>query len=115
MKYLVDPTRTDDLVAIDQRFLNPSHASRKPGQGKKASVEESDLKRIVMSSEMSRQSMPYTDTLLLLVAVLSRLDYSGYGAVDPCVASTSSCRPGQTNHSTMRQRKCTYRAILISG
>ena len=88
VKYLVDPTRTDDLVAIDQRFLNPSHASRKPGERKKAFIKESDLKRIVMSSEMSRQSMPYTDTLLLLVALLSRLDYSGYGAVDPCVAST---------------------------
>lgn len=88
VKYLVDPTRTDDLVAIDQRFLNPLHARRKPGDRKKASIEESDLKRIVMSSEMSRQSMPYTDALLLLVALLSRLDYSAYGAVDPCAAST---------------------------
>jgi len=88
VKYLVDPMRKDDLVAIDQRFLNPSHARRKPGAAKKAILEESDFKRIVMSADMSRQSMPYTDALLLFVALQSRLDYSAYGGVDPCAANS---------------------------
>ena len=88
VKYLVDPTRTADLVAIDQRFLNPSHARGPSGTSKKMVLETSDFKRIVMSADMQRQSMPYTDALLLFVALQSRLDFSAYGGIDPAAAHT---------------------------
>lgn len=82
----VDPERLDDLVDIDQRFLDPRHGSRRHAAKRRRAAVISDFMRLIHAMASQRGSRPFTDALLLFLALHQRLDYGTYAGVDPKAA-----------------------------
>lgn len=85
VRFLVDPERLDDLVDIDQRFLDPCHGSRRRAARRRPATVISDFMRLIHLASQ-RGSRPFTDALLLFFALHQRLDYGTYAGVDPKAA-----------------------------
>ena len=83
---LVDPERIDDLVDIDQRFLDPYHGAEKRPVRRSVHAMNSDFMRMMYAQSGRRGGRPFTDALLLYCALLCHFDLERYAGVDPHVA-----------------------------
>lgn len=83
---LVDPKRIDDLVDIDQRFLDPYHGAEKRPVRRSVHGVNSDFMRLMYAQAGRRGGRPFTDALLLYCALLWHFDLERYAGVDPRVA-----------------------------
>jgi hypothetical protein len=83
---LVDPDRTDDLVDIDQRFLDPHHGAEKRPARRSVRGVNSDFMRMLYAQIGRRGGRPFTDALLLYCALHGHFDLGRYAGVDPRVA-----------------------------
>jgi len=86
VRFLVDPERLDDLVDIDQRFLDPRHGARRHAASRRPATVNSDFMRLIHALASQRGVRPFTDALLLFIALHQRMDYGTYAGVDPKAA-----------------------------
>lgn len=84
--YLVDPKRIDDLVDIDQRFLDPYHGAEKRPVRRSVHAMNSDFMRMMYAQNGRRGGRPFTDALLLYCALLRHFDLERHAGVDPRIA-----------------------------
>lgn len=84
--WLVDPERIDDLVDIDQRFLDPYHGADKRPVRRSVKGVNSDFMRMMYAQVGRRGGRPFTDALLLYCALLGHFDLERHAGVDPRVA-----------------------------
>ncbi|MFI8616356.1 hypothetical protein ACIGHN_12720 [Acidovorax sp. NPDC077693] len=84
--WLVDPQRIDDLVDIDQRFLDPYHGAEKRPVRRSVQGVNSDFMRLMHAQAGRRGGRPFTDALLLYCALLQHFDLERHAGVDPRVA-----------------------------
>jgi hypothetical protein len=84
--WLVDPERVDDLVDIDQRFLDPYHGAEKRPVRRSVKGVNSDFMRMMFAQAGRRGGRPFTDALLLYCALLWHFDLERHAGVDPRVA-----------------------------
>lgn len=83
----VDPERLDDLVAIDQRFLDPYHGSgKRPVRRRVQDDVNSDFMRMMYGLVGRRRGRPFTDAMLLLCGLHLHHDLGRFAGVDPRVA-----------------------------
>ncbi|MBV7427236.1 MULTISPECIES: hypothetical protein [unclassified Acidovorax] len=83
---LIDPDRVDDLVDIDQRFLDPYHGAEKRPVRRSVQGVNSDFMRLMYAQAGRRGGRPFTDALLLYCALLGHFDLERHAGVDPRVA-----------------------------
>jgi hypothetical protein len=83
---LVDPERIDDLIDIDQRFLDPYHGAEKRPVRRSVHGVNSDFMRMMYAQAVRRGGRPFTDALLLYCALLGHFDLERHAGVDPRVA-----------------------------
>ncbi len=83
---LVDPKRINDLVDIDQRFLDPYHGAEKRPVRRSVRAMNSDFMRMMYAQVGRRGGRPFTDALLLYCALLGHFDLERHAGVDPRVA-----------------------------
>lgn len=84
--WLVDPERIDDLVDIDQRFLDPYHGADKRPVRRSVKGVNSDFMRMMYAQVGRRGGRSFTDALLLYCALLGHFDLERDAGVDPRVA-----------------------------
>lgn len=85
---LVDPERTEDLIDIDQRFLDPYHGAEKRPVRRSVKGVNSDFMRMMYAQIGRRGGRPFTDALLLYCALMWHFDLERHAGVDPRVAHT---------------------------